>query len=107
MFDAIKGGNMDGMKISGSPQVQTPSKVQKPPEKEEKPSSPKINVKDTVQISSAAQQALQEATETAAQTKQEAAKGDQQAVRLLARQEAAKSTVNQAHISGQAQGIES
>ncbi len=46
--------------------------------------------KDTVQISSAAQSALQEATETAAQTAKEARAGDHQAVRLLAKEQAKK-----------------
>src|ERR1700686_1151037 len=39
---------------------------------------------DTVQISTAAQTALQESKETQAQTAQEAAHGDRQAVKLLA-----------------------
>ena len=41
---------------------------------------------DTVQLSSAAQKALQEATETQAQTAKEAGKGDMQAKRLLAKE---------------------
>jgi hypothetical protein len=45
---------------------------------------------DTVKISTAAQTALQEATETRAQTAQEANHGDQQAARLLAKETAAK-----------------
>jgi hypothetical protein len=44
---------------------------------------------DTVQLSSAAQSALQEATETPAQTAKEAAGGDLQAQRLLAQEQAA------------------
>jgi len=40
---------------------------------------------DTVQISSSAKAALQEANETAAQTIQEAGKGDHQAQRLMAK----------------------
>jgi hypothetical protein len=43
---------------------------------------------DTVQISSAAQAALKEATETPAQTAQEARNGDPQAQRLLTRETA-------------------
>jgi hypothetical protein len=44
---------------------------------------------DTVQISTAAQLALQEALETPPQTAKEAASGDRQAQRLLAREAAA------------------
>ncbi len=43
-----------------------------------------------LQISGAAKKLLQEATETAAQTAAEASKGDPQAKRLLAKEEAAK-----------------
>jgi hypothetical protein len=50
------------------------------------PSAPK----DTVQISTAAQAALQESKETPAQTAKEAAHGDRQAVTLLAKQTAGK-----------------
>lgn len=46
--------------------------------------------KDTVQVSSAAQTALQEATETHEQTVKEAMSGDLQAKSLLAREAAAK-----------------
>lgn len=45
---------------------------------------------DTVKISSAAQSLAQEAVESRAQTIQEAAKGDSQARRLLARESAAQ-----------------
>jgi hypothetical protein len=45
---------------------------------------------DTVQISTAAQQALQEALETQAQTLKEAANGDPQAHRLLIKEVAAQ-----------------
>jgi|GEM_PF-1985973 hypothetical protein len=45
---------------------------------------------DTVQLSSAAQAALQEALETPAQTAKEAGTGDAQAERLLAKETAAK-----------------
>jgi hypothetical protein len=44
----------------------------------------------TVNISNAAQTAIQESQETSAQTAKEAGHGDQQAVRLLAREAAAK-----------------
>ena len=45
---------------------------------------------DTVQISSAARAAIQEATETQTQTTREAQNGDLQAQRLLAKEAAAK-----------------
>ena len=45
---------------------------------------------DTLQISSAAQMALQEAMETQAQTIKEASTGDRQAQRLLAKEVAAR-----------------
>jgi hypothetical protein len=51
--------------------------------------APQTQPKDTVQVSSAAKQALQEATETAAQTAKEAQSGDLQAKRLLAKETAA------------------
>ena len=47
---------------------------------------------DTVQISSAAKAALQEALETRAQTANEARSGDHQAQRLLAKEAAARKT---------------
>jgi len=53
------------------------------------PAKPQATPTDTVQISSAAQTAAQELVETRAQTTREASKGDQQAVRLLARENAA------------------
>ena len=46
--------------------------------------------KDIVNISTAAQTAAHEATESRAQTAQEANRGDQQAARLLAKESAAK-----------------
>jgi hypothetical protein len=49
-----------------------------------------IVAKDTVTISTAAQAAVLEARETPTQTAQEANHGDQQAVRLLAKETAAK-----------------
>lgn len=59
------------------------------------PTSPKASstraVADTVRISAAAQTALQESTETPAQTAHEAQHGDHQAQRLLAREAAEKS----------------
>ena len=48
---------------------------------------------DTVQISSSAKAVMQEAQETAAQTAQEAGRGDRQAQRLLAKESAAKAAL--------------
>jgi hypothetical protein len=62
-----------------APLAQTPAPVKSQPA----PS-------DTVQISNAARQALQETIETPAQTAKEAAGGDVQARRLLAREAADK-----------------
>lgn len=61
----------------------------------QKPAQPQPAAKahvpvDTVQISSAAQSALQEANETGVQTAKEAQSGDRQAQRLLAKETAAK-----------------
>jgi hypothetical protein len=47
---------------------------------------------DTAQLSSAAQAALKEATETPVQTSKEASSGDLQAQRLLARESASTQT---------------
>lgn len=58
--------------------------------KEATQSNPQPAAEDTVQISSAAQTALQEATETPAQTEKEARNGDLQAKELLAREAAAE-----------------
>jgi len=55
-----------------------------------KTQAPNTLGKDTVQISSAAHQALQEATETSSQTAQEARHGDRQAQGLLAKEAAEK-----------------
>lgn len=55
------------------------------------PSKPQSVPADTVQISSAAQQALKEIIETPAQTAQEATGGDAVAKRLLAKESADKS----------------
>ena len=54
------------------------------------PAKPQPTTTDTVQISSSAKAMMQEVQETAAQTTQEAAKGDRQAQRLLAKEAAAK-----------------
>jgi hypothetical protein len=48
---------------------------------------------DTVQISNAAKALVQEATESSAQTAQEARGGDRQALRLLAKEAAAKAAL--------------
>jgi len=63
-----------------------PSPKQAPSQAAVAPSTPK----DSVQISTAAQTALQESKETQAQTAQEAAHGDRQAVKLLAKETASK-----------------
>jgi len=55
-----------------------------------KTQAPSTVPQDTVQISSAAHKALQEATETSSQTAQEARHGDRQAQGLLAKEAAAK-----------------
>lgn len=54
------------------------------------PSNTSTTTTDTVSISSAAKAALQEATETQAQTIKEAQSGNLQAQRLLAKEEAAQ-----------------
>jgi hypothetical protein len=59
-------------------------------------SRPQPVPQDSVQLSSAAQSALREATETPAQTAKEAGSGDMQAKLLLAKQEAAKESAAQA-----------
>ncbi len=64
-------------KSSAPSQKQAPSQAAKAPQ-------------DTAQISTAAQTALQESKETQAQTAQEAAHGDRQAVKLLAKEIAKK-----------------
>jgi len=69
--------------------------AQSPPPSSRKPVQPKPQsvITDAVQLSPAAQaavSALQEARETPAQTTREAANGDNQARRLLAKEAAAK-----------------
>lgn len=59
-------------------------------EKEASESQPKVT-KDTVKISNAGKAALQEATETAAQTAREASGGDHQAQRAIEKAAALKS----------------
>ena len=56
------------------------------------PSKPAAAQEDSAQLSSAAQAALKEATETPAQTSKEASSGDLQAQRLLARESASTQT---------------
>jgi hypothetical protein len=83
-----------GMKMVISPITQTNSTAvasnagAMPANKETIQSKPQPSATDTVQISSAAQKALQEATETPAQTAKEARSGDLQAKRLLAKETA-------------------
>jgi hypothetical protein len=74
--------------------IQTPA-VAKPATSSPKaaPSKPTATTRvpqDTVQISGAAQTALQEASETPAQTAREAQKGDRQAQNLLAKETPSK-----------------
>jgi hypothetical protein len=69
-----------GLQATANPKASQPQQVQA------KSPVPK----DTVQISTAAQSALQESRETQAQTSQEASRGDRQAARLLAKESAAK-----------------
>lgn len=57
-----------------------------------KPEASGAGKTDAVQLSSAAQAALQEASETPAQTAKEAGTGDMVAKRLLAKEQAAKAT---------------
>jgi hypothetical protein len=76
--------------VQNAPQPNAVS-VKSKPVQSQPPSSGTIPA-DTVQISSAAQAALKEATETQAQTAREANGGDHQAQRLLAREAAARSS---------------
>jgi len=78
--------------------TQTQPAAQFTPVKKESPQSkPKTTATDTVQISSASKAAMQEATETSAQTAQEASSGDLQAQLKLARQAAAKMPTGSSH----------
>jgi hypothetical protein len=73
------------------PVVQDAPVYQKPAE-----SKPQPSILGTVQISTSARTVMQEATETAAQTAQEATKGDRQAQRLLDKRVAQESLINPA-----------
>ncbi len=85
----IAGANGKPVAATGAtptkPAPQSTSENQKAP-----PSKPSTKTADSVQISNVGQVALQEATETAAQTAKEARSGDRQAIKLLAKEEAAK-----------------
>jgi len=76
------------------PAVQDTPVYQKPAES--KPAEPKAQptILDTVQISTSAKGVMQEASETAAQTAQEALKGDRQAQRLQEKRAAQESILN-------------
>jgi len=79
----------------GKPVASTPATPAKPnesaPENQKAPpAKAPTKTADTVQISTAGQSALQEATETAAQTAKEARGGDRQAIKLQIKEEAAK-----------------
>ena len=69
-----------------APQAAPANQKASQPQPAAKASAPK----DTVQISTAAQTALQESRETSTQTAQEASRGDRQAARLLVKEAAAK-----------------
>jgi hypothetical protein len=70
-----------------------PSVSSTPVEQQPAQAKPQPVAADTVNISSAALAAFQEATETSVQTAKEAAKGDRQAQRLLAKEAAAKAVL--------------
>jgi len=73
-----------------SPIANTPAVTQTAaPAQNAAPAKPQPTPTDTVHISAAGNSAAQELLETRAQTSQEATKGDQQAARLLARENAA------------------
>ena len=72
--------------VTSPPQVRAQPAVQPPAARQ--PAKPQPAATDTVKISLATQ-ALQEATETQAQTAKEAGSGDVQARRLLAQEAAA------------------
>jgi hypothetical protein len=76
--------------VTGAPQIQPAAKSAAASPKPVQV-KPKAAVMDTVHVSTAAKAALQEATETPAQTAKEAQSGDKQAQRLLAKEKAAKS----------------
>jgi hypothetical protein len=76
------------------PQAAAPPAAPRKPEAPPPAPAPTLS-KDVVQLSKAAQSALQEAAETPAQTAREAASGDQQARRLQARQSPAPAAAEQ------------
>ena len=81
--------------LAPAPAVKSTSDTKSPaPSQKQAPSqaavAPSSAPKDTVQISTAAQTALQESKESQAQTATEAAHGDRQAVKLLAKETAKK-----------------
>jgi hypothetical protein len=75
--------------VSSATHAQPATQTAAPPQ-QAAVSKPQPPPTDTVQISSAAAQALKEAIENPTQTAKEAASGDQQAKRLLAREAADK-----------------
>ena len=95
------------MKMSINPVAQTnvtavaSNAAVKPVNKEAPQSKPQPTATDTVQISSAGQAALQEATETDVQTAKEARSGDLQAQRLQARKAAAEEATESPLIKSQ------
>ena len=77
--------------VQAQPAVQLPAARPPTPPQPQPAVKPQAAVTDTVKISVVAQ-ALQEATETQAQTTKEAGSGDVQARRLLAQEAAAHAT---------------
>jgi hypothetical protein len=79
--------------LAPAPTVKSTSDTKSaPPTQKQPPSQAAVapSPQDTVQISTAAQTALQESQETRTQTAQEAAHGDRQAVKLLAKETPSK-----------------
>ncbi len=104
-----KGASMTIQPVSNNTQALGMAKIKAPQANDKRaaaagqpqaPAKPASQQVDTVQISSAAKQALQEATETQAQTKKEATGGDLQAKKLLAKEMAAQAAQQPTQNSG-------
>lgn len=91
MVTPITGVTPPEQTTSTSVQVQSAANSAASSQKSSRPQPTSTGV-DTVQISSAATSALQELLETRCQTSQEANKRDQQAQRLLAKEEGTEKT---------------
>lgn len=72
------------------PVAQTTAQPAAPPPSSQ--AKPQASTMDTVQISNAARAMMQEAIENPAQTAKEAAAGDRQAMRLMAKEAAARAS---------------